>query len=126
MSEVYEFKPKSDRKRRAEAIDVVRKLLAETVEHGCTEAEALAYAEKAQAMMADHDITMADIEAAEEKEKPHEDDVVDPTGHPMPNVRRFLAAEFVHPDHCLLLHQGGQFYRWDGTCWPALEDPILR
>jgi putative DNA primase/helicase len=44
----------------------------------------------------------------------------------MPNARRFLDAEYWHEDRCLLIHQGGQFYRWDGTCWPAIEDPILR
>ena len=25
----------------------------------------------------------------------------------------------------LLVHQGGQFYAWDGACWPAIEDAIL-
>jgi putative DNA primase/helicase len=49
-----------------------------------------------------------------------------PPGQPMPNARLFLGAEYSHRERCLLLHQGGQFYRWDGTCWPALEDPILR
>jgi len=52
--------------------------------------------------------------------------LVRPPGEPMPNARLFLGAEYGHEDRCLLIHQGGMFYRWDGTCWPALEDPILR
>lgn len=51
---------------------------------------------------------------------------VSPPGEPMPNARRFLAAEFCHADHVLLVHQGGQFYAWDGRCWPTMEDSILR
>jgi putative DNA primase/helicase len=51
---------------------------------------------------------------------------VSPPGQPMPNARRFLAAEYDDPDQQLLIHQGGQFYVWDGTCWPTIEDPILR
>jgi len=50
---------------------------------------------------------------------------VAPPGQPMPNVRRFLAAKFHHQDHLLLVHQGGQFYEWNGRCWPAIEDKIL-
>jgi putative DNA primase/helicase len=52
--------------------------------------------------------------------------LVSPPGEPMPNARRFLASEYHHRERCLLIQQGGQFYRWDGTCWPAVEDPILR
>jgi putative DNA primase/helicase len=51
---------------------------------------------------------------------------VDPPGQPMPNARRFLEGAFPHPERTLLIHQGGQFYRWDGTCWPPVEDAILR
>jgi putative DNA primase/helicase len=47
-------------------------------------------------------------------------------GQPMPNVRLFIESEFYHEERELLVHQGGQFYRWGGTCWPALEDPVLR
>jgi hypothetical protein len=25
-----------------------------------------------------------------------------------------------------LARRGGQYYRWDGTCWPALDDQMLR
>lgn len=52
--------------------------------------------------------------------------VVEPPGEPMPNARRFLRAEYHHDERDRLIHQGGQFYRWDGTCWPPIEDPILR
>ena len=51
---------------------------------------------------------------------------VSPPGEPMPNARRFLQSQFGHSDRVLLIHQGGQFYRWDGACWPTIEDPILR
>ena len=51
--------------------------------------------------------------------------VVHPPGEPMPNARLFLDHEYNHPEQCLLLHQGGQFYEWDGSCWPAVEDPLL-
>ena len=51
---------------------------------------------------------------------------VRPPGEPMPNARSFLESEYGHPDRTILIQQGGQFYRWDGTCWPAVEDPILR
>ncbi len=47
-------------------------------------------------------------------------------GEPMPNARLFLDTEYWHEDRCLLIQQGGMFYRWDGACWPAVEDPILR
>jgi putative DNA primase/helicase len=53
------------------------------------------------------------------------DDAVNPPGEPMPNVRRFLADKYAHDDRDLLIHQGGQFYDWDGTCWPTVEDAAL-
>ena len=49
-----------------------------------------------------------------------------PPGDPMPNARAFLASKYGHADRTLLIQQGGQFYHWDGKCWPALEDPVLR
>ena len=119
MSQVYEYRPHK-RKPRAEIIETIRSLLHTK---GREKPEAESYIAQAMSMMEEFGITMADIEAAEAKEKAKEappDDIVSPPGHPMPNVRRFLAAEYAHPEHCLLLQQGGQFYRWDGTCWPAL------
>ena len=53
-------------------------------------------------------------------------DYVKPPGEPMPNARMFLKSEYGHGDGHLLIQQGGQFYAWDSTCWPALEDPVLR
>ena len=54
------------------------------------------------------------------------DQIVNPPGEPMPNSRRFVATEFSHPERPLIVHQGGMFYSWDGTCWPAVEDAELR
>ena len=54
------------------------------------------------------------------------DNLVRPPGEPMPNARAFLASKYGHADRLLLIQQGGQFYRWDGTCWPAIDDPMLR
>jgi putative DNA primase/helicase len=54
------------------------------------------------------------------------DALVNPPGEPMPNARRFMKSEFHHEERHLLLHQGGMFYAWDGTCWPELDDQDLR
>ena len=54
------------------------------------------------------------------------DNLVRPPGEPMPNARAFLASKYGHADRLLLIQQGGQFYHWDGTCWPAIDDPMLR
>ena len=59
---------------------------------------------------------------AEAVGKPVDDSIVSPPGEPMPNVRRFLAAKYAHPERRLLVQQGGQFYCWDGTCWPAVRN----
>ena len=45
---------------------------------------------------------------------------------PLPNARRFVCERFDHLERPLLVHQGGLFYVWDGTCWPALDDADLR
>lgn len=49
-----------------------------------------------------------------------------PPSDPMACSRCLLEEEFSHPDHLLLVQQGGQFYRWDGTCWPAMDDRDVR
>jgi putative DNA primase/helicase len=51
---------------------------------------------------------------------------VDPPGQPLPNARRFVDAEFNHQERHLLVHQGGQFYGWDGACWPSVDDAELK
>jgi putative DNA primase/helicase len=51
---------------------------------------------------------------------------VETPAQPMPNARRFMDAEFGHGERQLLIHQGGMFYRWNGTCWPTVEDAELR
>ena len=50
----------------------------------------------------------------------------EPPSQPLPNARRFVRERFDHPERPLLVHQGGLFYGWDGTCWPAIDDPDLR
>ena len=122
MSAMYEYKPSKKSETREKLIETVSKLL---YQDGRPEAEAASFAKKAMTMMVEHGITLTEIEAAA---KPAADDadIVDSPSRPMPNVRRFLAAEYEHPDHRLLVQQGGQFYRWDGTCWPALEDSMLK
>jgi putative DNA primase/helicase len=51
---------------------------------------------------------------------------VDSPRQPMRNARRFVDAEFNNDERLLLVNQGNQFYSWDGTCWPMLEDGYLR
>jgi putative DNA primase/helicase len=75
------------------------------------------------------DIATATEEALHRLTEAHDRDrdlEVSPPGQPMPNVRRFLAAKYHHAEHQLLVHQGGQFYIYDGTCWPPIEDALLR
>jgi hypothetical protein len=52
--------------------------------------------------------------------------IVDPPSQPVPNARLFLSVNYGHAERCLLIHQGGTFYSWDGTCWPTAEDRLLR
>ena len=52
--------------------------------------------------------------------------VCDPPGAPYLNAKRFRLARYDHPEHPLLVHQGGEWYRWDGTCWPSLDQGQLR
>lgn len=51
---------------------------------------------------------------------------VDPPGQPLPNARRFVHAEYGHPERDLLTHQGGAFYGWSGTCWPTVDHAEIR
>lgn len=53
-------------------------------------------------------------------------EIVDPPGQPVPNARRLLADEFRHVERPLLVHQGGVFYHYNGTCWPQLDDAEFR
>jgi hypothetical protein len=45
----------------------IKALLAKTVENGCTEAEAIAALEKASALMAEHEVTNADLDFGDEQ-----------------------------------------------------------
>jgi putative DNA primase/helicase len=51
---------------------------------------------------------------------------VDPPGQPLRNARRFVDARYGRHGHRLLVHQGGVFYEYDGTCWPTVDDADLR
>src|SRR5262245_8720400 len=78
-----------------------------------------------------NEITRREIASKEAEAAKHQTErgvgvLVSPPGEPMPNARLFLKHDYGHAERCLLIHQGGQFYRWDGTCWPSVEDPILR
>jgi len=53
------------KKKRKSILDKIRALLAKTVENGATEGEALAAAEKAAAMMKDHDLSMDEVDVKE-------------------------------------------------------------
>jgi putative DNA primase/helicase len=68
----------------------------------------------------------ARLDAARKANGKADEELVRNPGEPMPNARLFLTSEYQHETRCLLIQQGGMFYRWDGTCWPAIEDPILR
>ncbi len=52
--------------------------------------------------------------------------LVDPPGAPYKNARRFVAARYNNPERKRLIHRGGSFEVWDGTCWPLKEDRALR
>lgn len=64
--------------------------------------------------------------AAERRMSAGDTDQVDPSGQPLPNARRFADAEYYHQERRRLVHQGGMFYGWDGTCWPPIDDAELR
>jgi putative DNA primase/helicase len=51
---------------------------------------------------------------------------VEPPGRPYANAKLFLQARYGHPRHPLLVNQGGEWYRWDGSCWPVHDQGQLR
>ena len=69
--------------------------------------------------------------AAAGKEQPEADTRRSPRmlpgpDNPMACARRLVGEEFGHPVMPTLIEQGGQFYRWDGTCWPAHDERDVR
>jgi len=58
----------------------IRALLAKTVENGCTEGEAMAAAEKAARMMAEHELSMSDLEREEMRYEARSRPVYDEVG----------------------------------------------
>lgn len=71
--------------------------------------------------MSESIITQEEVEAARRARA-----VVKAPGEPMPNARLFVDSRFNHPVRSLLVFQGGEFYGWNGTCWPSIEDGHLR
>jgi putative DNA primase/helicase len=49
-----------------------------------------------------------------------------PPARPYENAKLFLQARYSHPEHPLLVYQGGEWYRWDGSCWPIFDQGQLR
>jgi putative DNA primase/helicase len=62
------------------------------------------------------------LEESESDEEP----LLPAPGHPMGCARRFVEARLHHPERPLVLFQGGQFYRWDRTCWPVFDEKDVR
>lgn len=51
---------------------------------------------------------------------------VSPPSDPMSNARDYIRARYHRYGRTLLVYQRGQFYHYDGTCWPRIEDGALR
>ena len=52
--------------------------------------------------------------------------LVSPPGAPLPNAELFVNERHQHGERPLLICQGNTFFRWDGACWPEVEDAALR
>jgi putative DNA primase/helicase len=52
--------------------------------------------------------------------------MVHPPGEPLRNARRFVRDEYRHATRPLLVRQGGEWYAYNGTCWPTLDEGELR
>ena len=50
----------------------------------------------------------------------------EPPGRPYANAKLFQEARYSHAEHPLLVHQGGEWYRWNGSCWPTFDQGQLR
>ena len=48
----------------------------------------------------------------------------EPPGRPYANAKLFLEARYSHIEHPLLVHQGGEWYWWDGACWPVFDQGL--
>ncbi len=57
---------------------------------------------------------------------PEEGRIVSAPGDPLPNAEQFIGDLYAHDEHDRLVHHGGQFEAWSGSCWPELEDAALR
>lgn len=69
---------------------------------------------------------MAEEAAADAVEREMRMVVCEPPSRPYGNAQIFQKVRYSHPEHPLLAHQGGEWYRWDGTCWPTFDQGKLR
>jgi hypothetical protein len=49
-----------------------------------------------------------------------------PPSAPYDNARLFVEARYDHPEHARLVHQGGEWFAWSGSCWPVRDHGHLR
>lgn len=59
------------------------------------------------------------------EETPPEDLVLDPA-NPMPAARQFVKSQFICQGERVLHHQGGEFFRWTGSCYPPQPEEEVR
>jgi putative DNA primase/helicase len=72
---------------------------------------------------------MSDERAPEEGLEPEAEDevrIVPPPSNPMAIARQFVAEHFAGDDVDLLRRHRGDFYIWNGSCWPETEEEGLR
>ena len=84
---------KSDQTKRKRLLDVIQALSQKTSENGCTEAEALAAAEKAQRIMEKYGLSLADLEAVDPVSECEQSEIETGTRlHPINDVALAIAA----------------------------------
>ncbi len=47
-------------------------------------------------------------------------------GDPLSIARHFTQSQFHHPQHAALIYVDGEFYRFNGVCWEAVEADAIR
>ncbi len=56
----------------------------------------------------------------------HGDEPLPPPNEPMAVARAIVAALYADDARLLLRSRSGDFYRWDGRCWPEAESRGIR
>ncbi len=56
----------------------------------------------------------------------HRDEPLPPPSEPMAVARAIVAALYANDARLLLRSRSGDFYRWDGRCWPEAESRGIR